>query len=78
MIEITKGPMTITRSKNDVLQFTDTTDGLYIKFSDEVEIIIPIKLDANQKAAIITAARMNSTGFKLDLNNRMNPIQVTV
>ena len=78
MITIKLGPMTIERKINDLKQLTDTSDGIYIKFIDNVEIIIPIELSPTMKAAIITATRMNSKGFVLDLNNRKNPIQVTM
>jgi len=76
MIEIKKGDLVIRKEKNTITQFTDTADGLYLKFIDEVEIIIPVKLDAGMKAAIVAAANMPAKGFKIDLNNRKQPISV--
>ena len=76
MIEIIKGDLHIKKEKNTIMQFTDTSDGLYIKFADDIEIIIPIQLDPARKAQILTATRMNAKGFKLDLNNKTNPITV--
>jgi len=76
MVEIKRGPMTITRKTNDFKAFTETNDGLYIKFSDDIEIIIPIALDANQKAVIMTASRINAKSIVIDLDNRTNPVQV--
>jgi len=78
MIEIIKDDLKITKEKNDIIQFTDTSDGIYIKFANEVEIIIPVRLNQARKATIVAAARMNATGFKLDLNNLNQPISVSM
>ncbi len=76
MIEIKKGDLVIKKEKNTITQFTDTSDGLYLKFADDVEIIIPITLSPSQKAAIVAAANMPAKGFSIDLNNPNQPISV--
>ena len=76
MVKIIKGDMIITKEKNNLVSFTETPDGLYIKCMDDTEIIIPVQLNPSQKAAIIAVTRMNVKGFTIDLNSRTKPVSV--
>ena len=76
MITIIKGPMVVTRTTGDLKQLTDTSDGIYIKFMDDVELIIPIELTVSQKATIMTAARINASNMTIDLNDLANPVKL--
>ena len=76
MLTIRKGPMEISRKTMDIKQLTDTSDGIYIKFMDDVEVIIPIDLNVSQKATIMTASRINAANVTIDLNNLANPVQL--
>jgi len=68
--------MEISRKTMDIKQLTDTSDGIYIKFMDDVEVIIPIDLNVSQKATIMTASRINAANVTIDLNNLANPVQL--
>jgi len=76
MLTIKKGPMTIDRKTMDIKQLTDTSDGIYIKFMDDVELIIPIDLTVSQKATIMTASRINGANVVIDLNDLRNPVKL--
>ena len=77
MITIKRGPLVITRQMNDFKTFTDTADGFYFKFSDDVEIILPIPgCSASTKMTVMTALRMNATNYEIDLDNLRNPVSV--
>jgi hypothetical protein len=68
--------MVVTRTTGDLKQLTDTSDGIYIKFMDDVELIIPIELTVSQKATIMTAARINASNMTIDLNDLANPVKL--
>lgn len=76
MITIKKGPMTITRSVNDIKALTDTPDGLYIKFSDDVELIFSMPVTPPLKAIVTTVLKMSWKNIVIDLDNKTNMLSV--
>ena len=77
MITIKKGPMTITREINDIKAAADTADGIYIKFQDDTEIIFTMALTPSMKAIVARIEQISAKDFTLDLNNSINPLQIT-
>jgi len=77
MITIKKGPMTITREINDIKAVADTADGIYIKFQDDTEIIFTMALTPAMKAIVARVEQISAKDFTLDLNNSINPLQIT-
>ena len=76
MITIKKGPMTITRKINDIKGITDTPDGLYIKFSDDVELIFTMPVTPQLKAISTTVLKMSWKSIVIDLDNKENMLSV--
>jgi hypothetical protein len=77
MLIIKKGPMIITRTKNDIKVASDTHDGIYFKFQDNVEIIFTMALSPALKALIGRIEQMSAQNIEINLDDHVNPIKVS-
>jgi len=69
MITIKTQYMTITRSDNKVTSAVGAQGSVYIKFADNIEIIIPVKSSGILEQCLTMMSRSSAKNVLLDLTN---------
>jgi len=68
--------MEIKRMNNDLMNLTPTTESVYIKFTDGIEIIIPIRLDNRIRATLELVTKSAAEHMTIDFTNPHQPISL--
>ena len=76
MLRILKGYMKFEARMEDLKTISDTSDGVYIKFMDDSELIINMKMEQKFKHVIAMIPQMSAKSITIDFNNLMNLVSV--
>jgi hypothetical protein len=79
MITIKKGKLSLTLPNEYIASSQETTDGMYVKFSDGSEIFLRnIAVGLNQiKSAAMILFNSKASNIVIDLNNSTNPVSLS-
>ena len=76
MLTIKTKNMEVIRQNNDLMNLTPTSESVYIKFVDGIELIIPIRLDNRVRAALELVTKSAVENITVDLTNPTSPVSL--